>query len=183
MIRVILRAAGTVVGALVLLTTAACGGAAGTPESPPAVGGGPTAAPAATTAAAGTFLPDLCNRLTAAGVADAAGVDIPLVRAEPGPGIVSCAYHLRNDDASPAIYVQYQLDAANQLDFTTSGEEVAGIGERARWYQRGATLMAKVNGDDLLIVNLGVSNRNLRGGDLRSLAVDLATRALEQLAR
>lgn len=171
----------TLVIGLTALSTAACGGT--TPAPDPSVIADQATTPASLDPTTGPELPDLCNRLTAAQVADAAGVDIPLVRPEPGPGIISCAYHLRNDDASPAIFVQYQSNAASQLDLTASGEEISGVGERAKWYERGAQLMAKVNGDDLLVVNLGVSNKNLRGGDLRALGVDLATRALEQLQR
>ena len=179
--------AGATALALSTFTLTACGGS--DPASdPPAVQAEPTAAPTDTPAAvpatsAASGLPDLCTKLTAGQVADAAGVDIPLVRPEPGPNIISCAYHLRNDEASPAIFVQYQLDAAGIMDFTNSGEVLAGIGERAKWYERGAKLNVQVNGTDLLIVNLGVSNKNLRGGDLRALAVELAERALPLVRR
>jgi hypothetical protein len=125
-------------------------------------------------------LPDLCTLLTAAEVADAAGTDIPFHRAVPGQGIISCAYHLGADDATPAIYVQYQANAASNLDFTNSGEETRISGLRAKWYERGAQIMVAVE-QDLLVVNLGVSNKNLRGGDLRALAVDLAERALADI--
>lgn len=167
---------------LAALATTACGpGAAGTPsptagtDRPTAAAGAP-AAPSPTTAA----LPDLCALLTAAEVADAAGVDIPFHRAEPGQGIVSCAYHLGGNDATPAIFVQYQLGAAGNLDYTNSGEQIRIAGQRAKWYDRGAKALVALD-EDLLIVNLGVSNKNLRGGDLRALAIELAERALEDL--
>ncbi|MEV4411097.1 DUF3558 family protein [Catellatospora sp. NPDC049609] len=157
------------------LALAACGPAGGGPAAnPPAASATEAGTPAASPSA---VLPDLCALLSAGAVADAAGVDIPFHRAEPGPGIISCAYHLGGNDATPAIHVQYQTGAAGNLDFTNSGEQTRIAGLRAKWYERGAKLMVAVD-QDLLIVNLGVSDKNLRGGDLRALAVDLAERAL-----
>ena len=76
--------------------------------------------------------------------------------------------------------MQYQNGAAGSLDFTNSGEETRISGLRAKWYERGAKLMVAVD-QDLLIVDLGVSNKNRRGGDLRALAVELADRALADI--
>ncbi|BCJ76894.1 hypothetical protein CS0771_64380 [Catellatospora sp. IY07-71] len=158
------------------LALTACGPTGGEPAAGPPVPAAST--PPASAAAAPGGLPDLCTLLTAGAVADAAGTDIPFHRAEPGPGIISCAYHLGADDATPAIFVQYQTGAAGILDFTNSGEETRIGSLRAKWYERGAKLNVAV-GEDLLIVNLGVSNKNLRGGDLRALAVELAERSLD----
>lgn len=164
-----------------VLATTACGrGTATETTGPAATIDRPASAAPAPTAGTAAPLPDLCAQLTAAEVADAAGVDIPFHRAEPGQGIISCAYHLGANDATPAIFVQYQLGAAGNLDFTNSGEQIRITGHRAKWYDRGAKVLVAV-GEDLLIVNLGVSNKNLRGGDLRALAVELAERALENL--
>ncbi len=162
------------------LTLTACGSSGGGPQAAPPAAASTPSTPPASPGPAASGLPDLCTLLTAGAVADAAGKDIPFHRAEPGQGIISCAYHLGADDATPAIYVQYQTGAAGNLDFTNSGEETRISGLRAKWYERGAKLLVAVD-EDLLIVNLGVSNKTLRGGDLRALAVDLAERALNEL--
>jgi hypothetical protein len=159
------------------LTLTACGSSGGGPAANPTAAAA-SAQPGPSRSAAG--LPDLCTLLTAAEVADAAGADIPYHRAEPDQGIITCAYHLGASDATPAIYVQYQTGAAGSLDFGTNGEETLISGMRAKWYEQGAKLMIAVN-QDLLIVNLGISSRKLRGGDLRALAVDLAERALADI--
>jgi hypothetical protein len=159
------------------LTLAACGPSGGGPAANPPAPAASTP-PGSPSAAAG--LPDLCTLLTAAEVADAAGTDIPFHRAEPSQGFISCAYHLGAGEATPAIYVQYQIGSAGSLDFGAGGEETRISGLRAKWYERGAKLMVAVD-QDLLIVNLGISNKNLRGGDLRALAVELADRALADI--
>lgn len=156
------------------LTLTACGPSAGGPAANPAAAAASTQ-PEPSRSAAG--LPDLCTLLSAAEVADAAGVDIPHVRVEPGQGFISCAYHLGASDATPAIYVQYQTGAAGSLNHGVNAEETLVSGLRAKWYEQGSKLMIAV-GQDLLIVNLGISSRKLRGGELRALAVDLAERAL-----
>ncbi|MDI1460925.1 hypothetical protein QEZ54_08110 [Catellatospora sp. KI3] len=153
------------------LTLAACGPSGAEPTANPA-------APAASSTTAA--LPDLCTLLDPAEVAAAAKTDIPFHRAEPGQGFIVCAYHQGTGAASPAIYVQYQTGTAGSLDFGTGGEQLRISQLRAKWYEQGSKLMVAVD-QDLLIVNLGLAGRKLRGGDPRALAVDLAERVLVDL--
>ncbi|GAA1614744.1 hypothetical protein GCM10009679_18930 [Saccharothrix algeriensis] len=159
------------------LTVAGCGSPAAGPAADPPAPAAP-GSPGPSRAAAG--LPDLCTLLSPAEVADAAGTDIPFHRAEPGKGLIICAYHQGTDAASPAIYVQYQLGTAGSLDSGTGAEELRISGMRAKWFEHGARLLVAVD-QDLLVVNLGIAGRDLRRGDLRALAVELAGRALADL--
>jgi hypothetical protein len=161
-------------GSLVLAACGSPGDGLATNPSAPAV----SKPPGSSSAAAG--LPDLCTLLSPAEVADAAGTDIPFHRAEPGQNYIICAYHQGADSATPAIYVQYQTGTAGSLDFVTNGEEMLVSGMRATWQEQGARLLVAVD-QDLLIVNLGIANRKVRGGDPRALAVELAERALADM--
>jgi hypothetical protein len=159
------------------LALAACGspgdGLAANPSAPAA-----SNPPGASSAATG--LPDLCALLSPVEVADAAGTDIPFHRAEPGQNYIICAYHQGADGATPAIYVQYQTGTAGSLDFAKNGEETKVSGMRAKWQEQGAKLMVAVD-QDLLIVNLGIANKKVRGGDPRALAIELAERVLADM--
>jgi hypothetical protein len=155
------------------IVVSGCG--AGT-DAPPVAGATHAASTITTSGAptsASSTLPDLCRLLSNDTVSQAAGVHITSVTPEPDTNLISCKYSW----SSGSIFVQYQLHSKGTLDYVkgNGGQSVAGLGEEAYWFPSGFDFHVAVNGDDQLIVNLVASSVTLNHGDLKSVAIAIAT--------
>lgn len=168
---------------LLPLLLAACGGASSA-TSGPANDGSATGAPPATPAQGAATIPPLptgdinggggaagggaiamCDVLSSAEVGAAAGVQVTqTLSTEPGDGTSACTYsggdntpiaaHTLITPASP-ISPQTAFDS-----FTTGGEAIAGIGDRAVWATLGETEMGQLYvmvGEDMYTVAIMTS--------------------------